>query len=325
MMLIATGVAAALLASAVPAPSTASLPPVIVHVFTVPGVPGSLVSRVLDETDEIWRASAVAFLWHRAARDAAAKVHPADTAPAPYPPSTLRVVIGDEAGAARDHRTPLGWIVFDDEQTPQREIYLSYANAKVLMEASRAFVGGIERMPRLQRELLLARAMGRALAHELGHYLLASKVHPADTAPKPYPPSTLRVVIGDEAGVARDHRTPLGWIVFDDEQTPQREIYLSYANAKVLMEASRAFVGGIERMPRLQRELLLARAMGRALAHELGHYLLASKVHTKHGLLKASRTASELFAAERSGFQLDPSQRHLIASRLRGDSFVASR
>ena len=65
--------------------------------------------------------------------------------------------------------------------------------------------------------------------------------------------------------------------------------------------------------------------MGRALAHELGHYLLASKVHTERGLLKASRTAAELFGTTRGGFQLDPSQRRQIAARMRGESFVASR
>ena len=34
-------------------------------------------------------------------------------------------------------------------------------------------------------------------------------------------------------------------------------------------------------MPIFEREMLMARAMGRALAHELGHYFLASKEHTQ--------------------------------------------
>ena len=65
--------------------------------------------------------------------------------------------------------------------------------------------------------------------------------------------------------------------------------------------------------------------MGRALAHELGHYLLASKVHTARGLLKASRTAAELFSIERAGFKIDPLQRQQIAARMRGDSLVVRR
>ena len=141
----------------------------------------------------------------------------------------------------------------------------------------------------------------------------------------PSRPSTLRIVIGDQRRPLRGDKWPLGWIVFDNEHEPQPEISLSYANAKSLMESARGVVGVISQMPASQREVLLARAMGRALAHELGHYLLASKVHTLRGLLKANRSASELFAIASTGFQLDPSQRQQIAARMRGESFVASR
>jgi hypothetical protein len=141
----------------------------------------------------------------------------------------------------------------------------------------------------------------------------------------PVEASTLRLVIGEERGVVRDRRLPLGWIVFDDEHLPQREIYVSHANAVALMDAAREVVGVVAQMPVLQREILLARAMGRALAHELGHYLLASKVHTGRGLLQASRTASELFSSTRIGFGIDPSQRQQIAARIRGDGMVVRR
>jgi hypothetical protein len=143
--------------------------------------------------------------------------------------------------------------------------------------------------------------------------------------PGPYQSSTLRVIIGESRGVARVHRTPLGWIVFDDEREPQQEIYLSHANAVTLMERARNVVGIVQQMPIAQREILLARAMGRALAHELGHYLLASKVHTPRGLLQASRTASELFSTDRRSFVIDGAQRQLIAARMRSDPLVARR
>jgi hypothetical protein len=141
----------------------------------------------------------------------------------------------------------------------------------------------------------------------------------------PYRPSALRVDIGGERGVARDHRTPLGWIVFDDDRSPQQKIYLSHANAMALMEAARPVVGIVAQMPIAQREVLLARAMGRALAHELAHYLLASKVHTPKGLLRASRTASELFSNDRRPFGIDAAQRQQIVARLQGEPLVASR
>jgi hypothetical protein len=134
----------------------------------------------------------------------------------------------------------------------------------------------------------------------------------------------LRVVIGNDRGAARDQRTPLGWIVFDDG-APRPEIYVSHANAWALMESARAVVGMVPLMPPVQREVLLARAMGRALAHELAHYLLASKVHTVSGLLQASRTSAELFATDRRGFALDAAQRQQVAARLRGEPLVARR
>jgi hypothetical protein len=221
MMLIATGLAVAL-ASATAEAAPASVPPVVVRVVEVPGVPPTLVSRILGETDAIWRAAGVAFLWQRGEREAVPFSRTADTGP---------------------------WL----------------------------------------------------------------------------PPITLRVIIGHDQGAARDQRTPLGWIVFDDEHAPQHEIYLSYKNAKQLMYTARPVVGVVDQMPILQREILLARAMGRALAHELGHYLLASKVHTKRGLLQASRTAAELFGIDRRGFRIEASQRETIAARLHGQPVVAQR
>jgi hypothetical protein len=144
-------------------------------------------------------------------------------------------------------------------------------------------------------------------------------------APGPYHPATLHVVVGESRGVLRDQRMPLGWIVFDDERQPEQEIYVSHANALALMEAARPVVGIVQQMPVAQREILLARAMGRALAHELGHYLLASKVHTPRGLLRASRTASELFSYDRRGFIIDTGQRRLIAARILNEPLLARR
>jgi hypothetical protein len=141
----------------------------------------------------------------------------------------------------------------------------------------------------------------------------------------PYVPNTLRLSIGDNRGVERDARLPLGWILFDDVAAPEQEIYLSHANALQLMAVAREVVGLIEQMPIRQCELLLARAMGRALAHELGHYLLASKVHSERGLMKATLTAAELFSPDADRLRIEPAQRRIIAARLRGEPLVASR
>jgi hypothetical protein len=128
--------------------------------------------------------------------------------------------------------------------------------------------------------------------------------------------SGLRVIFGNETGVSRDDTTPLGWISFDDDQTPMPEIYISYENARRLMEAARGTMGMVWEMTGAQRDLLLGRAMGRALAHEMGHYLLKSKIHTARGLMRASRSAQEFFSTDQRGFRIDPAQRLTIAARL---------
>jgi hypothetical protein len=137
-------------------------------------------------------------------------------------------------------------------------------------------------------------------------------------------PTALRVAIGNEAGAAREGGMPLGWIKFADGR-PQQEIYVSYANAEKLMEESRGVIGFDNNMSIAERRRMLGRVMGRALAHELGHYLLATKAHTAKGLLKAVRSAQELFGFDRRRFQLEPAQRTQIAARLNSEAVIASR
>jgi hypothetical protein len=136
--------------------------------------------------------------------------------------------------------------------------------------------------------------------------------------------TALRIVIGPARGIAGENRVPLGWIQFDDDG-PAREVYVSYRNAVDYLIGSEGVVGIASQMTVLEREIYLSRAMGRALAHELGHYLLASKDHTRRGLMRATHTASDFFDAQRGAFAIDASQRQLVAARLRQDGTVVSR
>jgi hypothetical protein len=127
----------------------------------------------------------------------------------------------------------------------------------------------------------------------------------------------LRVLIGDERHTVPNDPTvkALGWIRFAAD-APEQEIYVSYANAVELFNESEPVVGRRSTMTVVEREALLARAMGRALAHEIGHYLLGSKVHTAKGLMQARLTAAQLFAHTWHGLRLAPEQKQLIAARL---------
>lgn len=165
-------VAAAALALSIAAPSP--MPPMIVNVTVAAKVSPELLTRITDEADAIWRGTGITFLWQHGARPT---LSPRRATPS-FGPPTLRLVIGAEHGVLREGQIALGWIAFEDDR-PEQEIYLSYANATALLGESSGVVGEVSGMPLLMRETLLGRAMGRALAHEIGHYLLASKTHSA--------------------------------------------------------------------------------------------------------------------------------------------------
>jgi hypothetical protein len=180
MMLIATTVAVALAASSLldptPAASTTTIPPTIVDITTAARLSPYLLARICAEAGAIWRQAGVTFAWRRTPRSAAGA---GGVETGPVVGDVLRLTIGSDRGVGRDGRLPLGWIVFDPATGPQQDIYLSHANALTMLEDARGVVGVVDQMPIAQRETLLARALGRALAHELGHYLLASKAHTA--------------------------------------------------------------------------------------------------------------------------------------------------
>ena len=135
-------------------------------------------------------------------------------------------------------------------------------------------------------------------------------------------PARIRVTIGSvDAPISKDNTLTIGWVHFDETQTPAPDIYLSYVNAERMFDESR----GTRNMTRLEHHTLIGRALGRALAHELGHVLLASKTHTPHGLMQATRGASDFFGPEAVHFEITPSQRAEVASRVRSEPLVASR
>ena len=142
--------------------------------------------------------------------------------------------------------------------------------------------------------------------------------------PAPFTPGALTVVIGHNVRPVREGALALGWIYFD-ESTPGQRLYISYANVQQLMRESVGVIGPMDHMPIFETEVLTARAIGRALAHELGHYFLASKEHTRNGLMKAHRTATEFFGPDERPFKLDGAQRSQITARLAQEAVVVSR
>jgi hypothetical protein len=124
--------------------------------------------------------------------------------------------------------------------------------------------------------------------------------------------SMVNVIFDDAPGSVSSQDLPLGWILFDASGVPERSVHLSRRNAMQLVDSTDT----LRSRPTTYKEMLAERALGRALAHELGHYLMGSKVHSPSGLMKGRRLADEFFSPARTGFTLSPDERQLAARTL---------
>jgi hypothetical protein len=138
------------------------------------------------------------------------------------------------------------------------------------------------------------------------------------TGGRPEYSATPHVVINDDVGqTPRGGQTPIGWVQFRHPDEPDQEIHISRGNGMKLLRASTGFGRSVDQMPPAEVDTLLGRMLGRALAHELGHYLLRSPTHTRFGLMRGDRTVQEFLAPGRLGFAVDALQRRVVADRIR--------
>jgi hypothetical protein len=109
-------------------------------------------------------------------------------------------------------------------------------------------------------------------------------------------------------------RRPLGAIQFLDGR-PQNVVRISRRAAGRL--AQDTLVGGesIASQPPHIYDRFIAHAMGRALAHEIGHFLLGTSAHSRHGLMRQSHSSAELLGTSLDGFALERGQAEAFASR----------
>jgi hypothetical protein len=86
----------------------------------------------------------------------------------------------------------------------------------------------------------------------------------------------------------------LGWIPFFGER-PGTDIVLSDAAARSLVAKARVGLRPLAAWPPVLREQYVPRVLGRGLAHEIGLFVLASRDHTRTGLMAPS------FSPDRAG------------------------
>jgi len=118
----------------------------------------------------------------------------------------------------------------------------------------------------------------------------------------------------------------LGWIrfVLDPESHPAPVLMVSLAATRALVDASDYRGTPVAQRPSAVGRTLLARALGRAAAHELGHYLLASRAHARRGLMRARFNADELVSEDGAAFRLADSDRQALKICLREARFLTA-
>ena len=127
----------------------------------------------------------------------------------------------------------------------------------------------------------------------------------------------LVVTIDDSQNILVAQRPALGWIPFTTDG-PEPSIHLSRASAEALIRGSVSVDG----VPVAAHEILVGRTLGRALSHELGHYLLKSRLHTRRGLMRANWLVNECLSIDRSGFELTAQQREAVVQHIPQDALT---
>jgi len=139
---------------------------------------------------------------------------------------------------------------------------------------------------------------------------------------EPAPVTTVSLIVAPGWPPA-DAAGGLGWIHFvsDPAQTPAPVLMVSLAATRALVDAADYRGMPVAQRPLALRRELTARALGRAAAHELGHYLLTSREHTPRGLMRARFSSDDLVSDESAAFTLEASARLTVLARLRGPGF----
>jgi hypothetical protein len=96
----------------------------------------------------------------------------------------------------------------------------------------------------------------------------------------------------------------LGDIRFDPRGVPERRLVLYYGAVVQIARSAEVLGADASRWPAHFAEEVVGRTLGRALAHELGHFLLRWMHHSAIGLMRAEHHSSELADSRRNGFFL---------------------
>ena len=122
---------------------------------------------------------------------------------------------------------------------------------------------------------------------------------------------------------------PLGSVSFE-AGIPERRVHLLYWSVARIVLESRIAGWAVAALPPFLRDQFVGRALGRVLAHELGHVLLGAPAHANNGLMRANMTANDLIAIGNGHLRLNRSfvgrlERRIHDTRVAGTAESALR
>jgi hypothetical protein len=130
----------------------------------------------------------------------------------------------------------------------------------------------------------------------------------------------LSVVLSDRPASAFAEQA-LGSIKFVGD-APGRTIEM-YAGAVASLITEAVESGKTDDRPLVYQQLTTGRVLGRALAHEIGHFLLQMRGHSASGLMRARHSIVDLASADRHGFVLSAADAALLEARRRDAAAAA--
>ncbi len=113
--------------------------------------------------------------------------------------------------------------------------------------------------------------------------------------------------------------TALGWVPFVEGRARQL-VYLRVSRARTMIYAL-----GPSKRPGAMTDLLVAKLLGRSLAHELGHVLLNSRDHDTTGLMRSLYRAQDVLRDPPEAYMLDAPQRARLFANHPNDTRLARR
>ena len=118
------------------------------------------------------------------------------------------------------------------------------------------------------------------------------------------PPPDLWIQFLDQKVSSYTGHGAIAWVPFVDG-APMPFVRVSRPAALAVL-TTRSWIGDrlIYEESSLAREIALGRIVGRAIAHEIGHYLLGSTSHASGGLMRSAITTDNLVGPSRDSFVL---------------------